>query len=354
MANGGAERAARTLAEGLAQRGHEVDLVLTSATGPRLEGISSGVRIVDLGAARVGAALPALVRYLRRQRPAALTSVLDHTNVLALCARRLARYQGRVIVVEQNTLSAAATNGTSRRDRMMPAIARHVFPWADFVVGVSEGVVDDLITLIGLPPDRVGVIFNPIVTAELFEMASAPVEHPWFNDGGPVLVAAGRMRPQKDFATLLRAVAAVRARRPVRLVILGDGPDRVALLALVDELGLAADVDLPGATDNPYAYMARATAFVLSSRWEGLPTVLVEALSCGVPIVSTDCPSGPREILDGGRYGVLVPVGDVELLAGGIDQVLDGAISVAPEESWLRYSVDTVVDRYLEVMIGTR
>jgi glycosyltransferase involved in cell wall biosynthesis len=351
MAGGGAERGALKLAEGFSNRGFQVDLVLASATGPRLGQVSTEVRVVDLRARRVLAALPALVRYLRQERPEALVSVLDHTNIVALWARRIARYPGRVIVVEQNTLSIKAAAATSRRTRVMPRLVRIFYPWADAVVGVSEGVADDLVRL-GVPREHLRVVFNPIVTDELDELARRPVDHPWFRNVAPIFVAAGRLRPQKDFPTLLRAFARLRSRTPARLIILGEGPERPALERLVSELGLGNDVQLPGATENPYAYMSRSTAFVLSSRWEGLPTVLVEALKCGAPIISTDCPSGAREILDHGRYGTLVPVGDEAKLALAMEAAVDGRVGKAPEASWRPYELDTVVAAYLELLLG--
>ena len=353
MAGGGAERGAVKLAEGLVDRGFDVDLVLATAEGPRLEEIPPAVRLVDLGAGRVASSLPGLVRYLRRERPAGLASVLDHANVVALWARKLGRYRGRVVVIEQNTLSEAALNGKSRRDRIMPSLVRRFYPWADYVVGVSEGVIEDLARFVTLPADKVRVIANPIVEADIPERAEAPVDHVWFADGEKVFVAAGRLRPQKDFPTLLRAFARVRSTRPSRLVILGEGPERDRLEALVDELELASDVSLPGATTNPYAYMARATAFVLSSRWEGLPTVLIEAMSCGAPVIATDCPSGPREILVGGKYGALVPVGDVNALAAAMEDALDGKIAPPPIESWSPYRLDSVVDEYVPLLVAS-
>ena len=353
MAGGGAERGALKLAEGLTHRGYEVDLVLAAAEGPRMAELSPRVRVVDLRARRVGTSLPALVRYLRREKPSAVASVLDHANVVLLLAGKIGRYPGRVVVIEQNTLSVAAINGKSRRDRMMPRFVARFYPWADYVVGVSEGVVDDLAQYADVGPEKMRVVFNPIVSTDLLEKSRAPVEHPWFADGAPpVLVAAGRLRPQKDFPTLFAAFARVVAERPARLLVLGEGPERARLESLVDELGLKGTVELPGATDNPYAFMSRAAAFVLSSRWEGLPTVLVEALACGAPVVSTDCPSGPREILAGGSYGRLVPVGDVDALARGLIAALAGEIVRPPEESWRPYTLDRVVDDYLELMVG--
>lgn len=353
MAGGGAERGAVKLAEGLVRRGFDVDLVLATAEGPRLGEIPSEVRVVDLGGRRVLGSLPRLTRYLRREKPRGLASVLDHANVVALWARKLAGYSGRVVVIEQNTLSEAARNGKSRRDRMMPRLARRFYPWADYVVGVSEGVSEDLAQFVSLPAEKLRVIPNPIVAPEIEELARAPVDHAWIDGSAPVLVAAGRLRAQKDFPTLLRAFSLVRAKRPVRLLILGEGPERERLETLTRELELTSDVSLPGATTNPYAYMARATAFVLSSRWEGLPTVLIEAMSCGAPVVATDCPSGPREILADGRYGALVPVGDVHALAAAMEDALDGKLAPPPVESWRRYSIDAVVDEYIPLLVAS-
>jgi glycosyltransferase involved in cell wall biosynthesis len=350
LGGGGAERAALKLAGGLADRGHPVDLLLATADGPL--GVPPNVHVVDFDVSRVLRALPSLVRYLRRNRPVALAAFLNYPGVVAVWARALARCRCRVIVVEQNTLSETGANGSTRRDRLMPTVAGRFYPWADYVVGVSADVVEDLAAVTQVPPDRLGVIFNPIVADDLIERAHAPPEHPWFQEGIPVLVAAGRLRPQKDFPTLLRAFATLRTSRRARLLILGEGPDRGDLLALANALGVSDDVAFPGFSDNVYACMAHAAAFVLSSRWEGLPTVLIEALASGAPVISTDCPSGPREILAGGRYGRLVPVGDVNALAGAMRAAVDGDIAPPPVESWRPYEVGAVVDRYVEVMLG--
>jgi glycosyltransferase involved in cell wall biosynthesis len=196
-------------------------------------------------------------------------------------------------------------------------------------------------------------VHNPIVTTDLRAKAEAPLEHPWFEpDQAPVVLGVGRLSPQKDFATLIRAFARVRMHRPARLMILGHGPERASLEALALAQGLADSVLLPGWVTNPYAFMARAGVFVLSSRWEGLPSVLIEALVCGTPVVATDCLSGPREILEDGRYGRLVPVGDEEALAAAIDAALAGEVPPPPATSWEPYELDRVVSRYLEVLVG--
>jgi glycosyltransferase involved in cell wall biosynthesis len=296
-----------------------------------------------------------LVRYLRRERPEALLSVFGYVNIIALWARRLAGVRTPLFVNEQNTVSYEAGNASSWRSRLTPQLIKHFYPWADGIVVVSHGVRDDLARLTSISRERITVIYNPsVVRAEVVEKAQAPLDHPWFKpDQPPVLLAVGRLQVQKDYPTLMRAFAQVRQARPARLLILGEGRERPMLEALIAELGLEQDVSLPGFVANPYAYMARASVFVLSSRWEGLPTVLIEALCCGAPVVSTDCPSGPREILRDGLYGPLVPVRDADALARAIGTTLDGETSSPPSESWQPYELENVVDRYISFLLSS-
>jgi len=353
MRFGGAERSMLNLAGGLVDRGHAVDLVLARARGSFLADVPAQVRVVDLRAPRVLMSLGPLVRYLNRERPAALLSIL-YANIVAILARRLSRASLRLVVSERNTLSSEAEGFRGDlRMRLMPLLVRRLYPWADSVVAVSQGVADDLVRVAGVPSEQVRVIYNPIVTPRLRERAGAAVDHPWFAAGEPpVVLGVGRLSAQKDFGALIRAFQIVRQARPARLLILGEGDERPALESLVAQLGLGQDVSLPGFVDNPCPYMARAGVFVLSSRWEGLPGVLIEALFCGSPVVATDCPSGPREILADGRYGLLAPVGDVRALAGAIEASLDGRNPRPPRESWLRFEEETAVEQYERVLVG--
>ena len=353
MDGGGAERAMLKLAGGIVDQGHQVDLVLSRAEGHYLDEVPRAVRIVDLRASRVLASLPGLIRYLRRERPSAMLTSLNHVNIVGIWARRLAGVDTRLVVNEQNTLSFEASHSSRRRHRMVPRLIKRFYPWADEVVAVSRGAADDLTRSAGLAPERIKVVHNPIVTPELKEMAAAPLDHPWFQPGHPpVVLAVGRLSPQKDLGTLIRAISRVQEPGPVRLLILGEGPERDTLEALVAELGLGGAVGFAGWVPNPYPYMVRADAFVLSSRWEGLPSVLIEALFCGVRVIATDCPSGPLEILDGGKHGVLVPVGDVDALARAIGSALAGKVPRPTAASWQPYEQETVVARYLGVLLG--
>jgi glycosyltransferase involved in cell wall biosynthesis len=229
---------------------------------------------------------------------------------------------------------------------------RRAYRHVDQIVAVSQGVADDVMAITGLPAPRVTVVRNPVVMPTLPELAQYPVDHPWFDGGGPpVLLGAGRLTAQKDFPTLLEAFARVRAQRPCRLVILGDGRLRGALQHQAAALGVAEDLSLPGFTSNPYAYMARAAVFVLSSAWEGSPNVLTEAMAVGTPVVATDCPSGPREILQGGRYGPLVPVGDAPALARAIlDMLRTPTASDALKRAVADYSVERSTAHYLKAL----
>jgi glycosyltransferase involved in cell wall biosynthesis len=267
-----------------------------------------------------------LASYLRHQKPDAMVAATRLINVVAVCAARLAGGSTRVVVSEHNPPSLALAGSRCWRRRYLPALMARTYRFADAIVAVSRGVAADLVELTGLPPGRIKTIYNPVISEDITQMARMPLSHPWFAPGQPpVILGAGRLVDQKDFPTLIRAFARLRRQRPARLVILGAAKDDVATdvarAALVQSAalhGVSDDVVLPGFTSNPFAFMARAAAFVLSSRYEGLPTVLIEALACGCPVVSTDCPGGVHEILAGGRFGKLVPVGDESAMAEAI------------------------------------
>ena len=355
MIGGGAERIALNLAGGMSENGYDVDLVLAQAEGPYLAEVPESVRVIDLKASRTLTSLPGLVRYLRRERPQAMLSVLGHANLVALWARRLANVPTRVVVSVRNTLSGSAQRSPNLRKRMMLRLVRRYYPWADGIVTVSKGVADDLAQVAGIARDDIQVIYNPIVTPMLQKKARQPLDHPWFKNGQvPVVLSVGRLTAtnQKDFPTLIEAFALVRSIRPARLLILGEGEQRAQLETMVKHLGLEQDISLPGFVANPYPYMAQASLFVLSSRWEGLPGVLIEALYCGAPLVATDCPSGPREILADGRHGHLVPVGDANEMARAIENSLDGEAIYPPRESWIPFELEAVVGQYLDILLG--
>jgi glycosyltransferase involved in cell wall biosynthesis len=299
--------------------------------------------------------LPDFVRYLRRARPDAVLAATAPFNLDAVWARRLAGLPCRIVVSEHNQLDEDTVGDRRWRYDIPPTMLRHGYLQADAIVAVSDGVAEQLTRHAGIPRDRITTVYNPVVGPHLRELAALPVDDPWFAPGEPpVVLGIGMLKPQKDFATLIRAFARLRRQRPARLLILGDvrkgekeSGHRNDLVRLAQDLGVGDDVRLAGFVDNPFAYLNRAGLFVLSSRWEGLPTVLIEALACGCPIVSTDCPSGPGEILEGGRYGPLVPVGDDAALAMAMQATLDRP---ADRDSLRQraeiFSIDRAIHRY--------
>jgi glycosyltransferase involved in cell wall biosynthesis len=349
--DGGAERTLLNLAEGIAMKGYPVDLVLARAEGPYMAEIPDSLRVIDLKAPRVLLCLPALIRYLRNEHPTALLATL-YANIIAVWARWIIGLPQRVVLNEQNTLTSVSNGENDMRWKLYPMLAKWFYPWAESVTAVSKGVADDLIRAANLSTDQVQVIFNPIVTPQLRQKSEAVLEHPWFRPGEPpVILGVGRLTGQKAFNVLIEAFAQVRKFQDVRLLILGEGDDRPTLEAQIRDLGLERDVDLPGFVANPYPYMAHAALFVLSSRWEGLPTVLVEAMSLGTSVISTDCPSGPREILRNGQYGQLVPMDDPDALAVAIRNFLTNRICNVSEESWKPFELDFITDQYLDLLL---
>jgi glycosyltransferase involved in cell wall biosynthesis len=371
------------LANGFIDRGYRVELVLCRAVGPYLADINPAIEVVELepesgvrariralflSPGAVGAlllpvllarkpppVLPymfSLARHLEEARPDVLLAGKTHTNMLAIWGNRLASNSTRVVISERTSLSMEIRSAKKWRWRHVAALVGTLYPLADAITSVSEGVSDDLAETAGLARETITTIYNPVARPEIYEKANLQPDHPYFNAGGPpVVVAAGRLTEQKQFPVLLDAFARVRMQTDARLLILGEGRDRSSLQVKIQQLGLEPFVSMPGFSDNPYAHMAKAAVFVLSSAWEGLPGVLIEALVCGCPVVSCDCPSGPREILAGGKFGELVPVGDVDGLARAILTVLENPPDRQPLRSrGAEFSLEASVEKYLAAL----
>lgn len=392
LGGGGVQKVWLILAGALAQRGHRVDLLLCEAEGPLAAQVPDQVRVIELSRSSVfnagrqflladakgvvpfwGLLLVAtsasgtqpyysdLVRYLRSERPYALYAATPHMNLEAIRARKQAGVPTRLIVSEHNNLVAGHPLVTGLSRYYLPPLLRRAYKLADAVVAVSNGVADDVAARTGLARERITTIYNPAVTPQLLSQSEEPLDDPWFlPDAPPVVLGAGRLGHAKDFPTLIRAFARVRKLRPARLMIIGEAKTprktdkrRARLVALAEELGVAADVKIPGFVQNPFKYMRHAGVFVLSSRYEGLGNVLIEAMATGSPVVSTDCPSGPSEILDNGYYGPLVAVGDDAALSKAIVSVLDNP----PNRKLLQeraemFTVDRAVDSYERLLLG--
>ena len=353
LRGGGAELMMLKLASGLAQRGVPVDLVLVRAEGEYLAELPGGVRPFDLGSRRTASSVLKFLRYLRKERPDVIISALTPVNVVALVSKLIFRSGIPVIIRQDSTFTEEVDIGTVK-ERVVLRVLKWLLPAADCIVTVSQGVAADLRNVAPTASHKVITIYNPVVWPDHAEKASAVVDQPWFSDESiPVILSVGRLVPVKDHATLLRAFAQVVHSRPVRLVILGEGTERQNLTDLAERLGISQHFDMPGFRINPFAYMSKSRVFVLSSRYEGFANVLPEAMACGTPVVSTDCRSGPREILEDGKWGRLVPVGDWRSMAEAIIETLDNPI---PSDQLISrasaFSADASIDRYLEVLTG--
>lgn len=345
---GGIEGKIVTLCREFAERGVASEIVLLrDGETPYPERLDRRVTVTHLHTRSKRDGVPAFARYLRDQRPDAVLTLKDHGAQVALLARLFARSDIPVFVKVTNTLSVVA------RRRLQRWLIRQLYPRADGVIGNSSGVVDDLEQSFGLPAERLYRIYNPTVTADFPQRAAVGIDHPWFAPEAdvPVIVGVGRFTPQKDFPLLLRAFAQVRAERPCRLVLLGDGAERGRLEREAEQLGVRADLDLPGFVSDSLPYLARASLFALSSRYEGLSNVLIEALAVGTPVVATDCPSGSAEILGEGAYGRLVPVADQQALAKALAEQLEQPQPAhVPTEAVDRFRAGPVAEQYLRTL----
>lgn len=350
---GGLQKITVRLANEFAKRGHTVDLVLAKGQGPLEDEVASNVQIVALKSQRMWWAMPNLLYYLRESKPDVLLSAGWQVNLIAIWAKLVSSVPFRLVVsVHTNATRQSETSNVWYARFSLLAI-KLFYPFANAIITVSRGVLKDLSDISYRVAENGHVIYNPTVDQDLFEKAHQEPDHPWFTGTNdvPVLLGVGRLGPQKNFALLIRSFAKLRRHREARLVLLGDGSRRSELETLTCELNVQEKVEFLGFERNPYKYMANASLFVLSSKFEGFGIVIVEALACGCPVVSTDCPSGPREILDDGKWGRLVPMGDEAALAEAMLEALDEEHD--PDRLRRRaqdFSVDTIVDDYLDVL----
>jgi glycosyltransferase involved in cell wall biosynthesis len=351
------------LASGLALKGHSVDLVTLNTPKAEIvhfykhvDGISQ-VSVYSLGVKHTKTCIPSLVRYYRVQKPDVMFSQLTYTNIVAIIAKYLAGLRTVNILLEGTIISKVGTVD-SKRDRklkLVPLLVTMLYPYGDGLVAKSHDVLRDLEWVVGkrLQKLKIAVLPNPYNLERFRLLANEPVDHPWLTDKTvPVIISAGRFWEQKGFDILIRAFAGVVSKTPCRLIILGDGPERPELQALVAESRVAATVDMPGWVDNPWKYMARSILFVLPSRWEGWPSALVEAMACGLPVITTDCPGGGKEMVESGSSGLIVPINNIERLKEAMLKLLEDApfrasLSMHAYQCSLNYDYTVVTHDYL-------
>ena len=363
LAVGGAEQVTVSIVNGLVERGYDIDLVVSHPQGELRSNVADDVSITKLGSSRVpvagiGAHVPALAKYLSRTEPKAVFTQKLDASMVCLLAKWLVDVDTKIIPTIHSAFGI--TSEPTAKSRALTSFATRSLAYADHVVAVSEGVADSVVDATTVRPADVSVLHNPVDVEAVRERSRTPVDSQWVeNDDVQLVLFVGRLERQKDLETWLRTFARVHRSSPtVRGIIAGKGSQRDRLQALAKQLGIEDAVSIPGYVENPYRYMRKADVFLLSSRFEGLPTVLIEALACGCQIVSTDCPCGPREILREGEYGQLAPVGDVAALAHGVETSLADPI---PSERLERRADDfapgvvlTEYERFIETHVFDR
>lgn len=353
LGGGGAERVMLNLALGFLQQGYAVDLVLCKAWGPHLWKVPSGVSIIDLDTKYTFSSILCLSSYLKSNHPLALISALHFTNEIAILAKLISNSSTKLIISEHNTLSRSIQQSAKFRKFLILFCVKFLYRFADGIVSVSKASAFDLCKITKLAQSKIRCIYNPVLTPDLLLKSKEKITHSWFQSQEiPVILGVGKLEPQKDFFTLIHAFARVRKIIPCRLAILGWGPEQTQLEKLISDLGVSQDAKLFGYVDNPFPYMSLSKVFVLSSAWEGLPTVLIEAMALGVPVIATDCPGGTAEILKGGKYGTLIAVGDVEALSEAIIDLLAGNKKQV-DLDWLdQFTVTTSVKQYQDLILA--
>ena len=350
LSTGGIARVMVNLANHFAQNGHNIDLVYCKKKLDLYQSISKGVNVFKLKKSnflysniftirndyhnikywikpiifknkkeKLICFLPSLIQYLKNMNPQYIISAQTYTNIITLLAKNHLNSKVKVILTEHTHLSHEILNQNDSYywKFITPLIQRH-YDKADSIVTVSKGVAKDLTESIGIKPKKIVTIYNPVIKNDIFTKIHEPVVHPWFQGRNLVILGVGRLEPQKDWLTLLKAFVLVLESHPAKLVILGEGSLRKELEQTLSDLDIKGHVEFPGKVKNPYKYMARSDVFVLSSLFEGLSNVLIEALACGCNIVSTDCLSGPAEVLKNGKYGILVPIHDKYAMSNAI------------------------------------
>ena len=323
LSPGGVERQSLVLARELQARGVDISLVVHQVRGELVPLLPKGLPVVNLNGTRTLDDVLRLRRFMRDERPDVLLANVDHNNIAAAMASAVSGTSTKLVICQHNPLTEGFHATVNWKHRIVPLFYRALASHIDHAVAVSNGIADELVSHAGLPCSKVTTIFNAVIGSDFVQRANEPISHRWFDQKDrPVFVSAGRLVEMKDHRTLLRAFALHVARHPARLMILGTGPMQDELRNLIEALDIAEHVELAGFVQNPLPYMRAADAFVLSSRSEGFGNVLVEAMGCGTPVVSTNCPHGPSDILSNGQYGLLVSPRDPEALAPAFSQII--------------------------------
>ncbi len=363
---GGAERQIIYLMRGLLERGITPSLFMLDPVGVFLDEIPDGVKVYLPKSHRPSdpsmnqvihhrnplKIIREIIRVVRKENPDVLYSRHWPTKIPTAFAGWL--LGKKVVLSEANSLTyEMAYRDTRRRSFYLKNIACRL---ADVVVTVSKGVADGLDQLFKLN-SKVRVIYNGLDLEAIEKKSQEEISHPWFNQAQPIVVAVGRLVNQKGFAHLLDAVKLVNSKTPLRLIMMGDGKLKEELIKQAEELGIKDKVDFLGVKKNPFAYMARCDLFVLSSLYEGMPNVLIEAMALGLPVISTNCPYGPSEIIEDGKNGILIPIGNPQAISEAIlrvlgDKQLRDNLRIEAKRRAKDFSLENMVSEYTELFLS--
>ena len=355
LAGGGAEKIIIQIANSLAERGISIDFLVCSGDGVLTNKLAKNINLIELGTSRTIYSLVPLLKYLRTYKPETFLSFLNHTNLVSILARFLSGISTQLIISERNTpsVSLVKSNTSKTKNGFILVLIKILYRFSDQIIVNSVGIKMDLIELCPILKERIQIIYNPIDLKQVKLKVEEKNIHPWLNfSDEPVILSAGRLVQQKDFSTLIKAFKIARSKKRMKLLILGEGLEKSNLLKLIESLNLNSQIELTGYVENPYSFFSLASLFVLSSIWEGFPNVLIEALACGIPIVSTDCKSGPREVLDNGKYGKLIPTKNEFLLADAILKSLSENHDTELLQNRAKiYSKDVIIEKYISTIL---
>jgi glycosyltransferase involved in cell wall biosynthesis len=348
LGGGGAEHVIVSLVNSFVLKGHKVDLLLARAIGPHLDDVLPAVNIIDFNQVHVFACLPKLVKYISHSKPTAILSIQTHANVTLLLAKKISGSKVRIIVSERSNLAMEKYHG-GLKTRLILWLARLLYPSAEVIHAVSYGVASSCEKELGLQPNKIKVVYNPVFIRKISDQSNPNLDFTFSLKDQGFILGAGRLTQQKDFQTLIKAFALVRSSLNLPLVIIGEGELRPELEKLITNLSLQEFIFLPGFVKDPFWIMRQCKLFVLSSAWEGLPNVLIQAMACGVPVVSTDCPSGPAEVLENGKWGRLVPIGNIELLAQAMVNAVNEKKHPDVVMRAAHFDIQRIADEYLNL-----
>lgn len=347
---GGIGRITTLLALGMQAEGKKVEVWSASkASGYAFE-LQQKVKVRYIGKGSVRSSIFSLSRALKKYSPTSLISASFHANCVAIFVSIFTKTKTNFAIADHPSLDSALKEFSLIKRIMWMFLIFILYRFADKHIAVSKGVANAMSKFGRIKMSNISILPNPVITDKIFTDASVKINHPFFQNNKPVFLYVGRLSYEKDVSNLLYSFKKVQESIASHLIIIGDGPDRKDLEQIAKKINISDKISFLGHQDNPYPYFLQSDLLVLSSTREGLPTVLIEALALGLKVVSTDCPSGPSEILDNGTYGTLVKLGDSNAFAESIVSTLNSSTPKVPKSELEKYTVKSAVLNYIKTL----